>query len=271
MKKETAIVYMAAGISSRFEGRIKQLIKLTDNQTFIEYSLNQALKSGFIKIIFIVGNKTEIPFKEIFGSSYKGIPVLYAKQNYNPKTRDKPWGTLDALCSAHKLLDCQFVICNGDDIYGENTFRILFNHLQESEEEATIGYKLNEVLPETGKTHRAIFKAKNNYVESLSEVFNIDKKDLKASNVRAEDLCSLNIFALNPKIINIFKSRLKLFKKLHEGDRTAECLLPNEISNLVKRNKIRMKIYPAVDKWAGITNPEDEEIVRNMISNIMPA
>ena len=118
--KDIALVYMVAGMSSRFGGKIKQFAKVgPEGETLIEYSLNQAIPAGFTKIVFIVGNKTEKPFKEMFGDSYKGIPIKYASQNFDSASRDKPWGTTDALCSAKELLDCPFIICNGDDLYGK--------------------------------------------------------------------------------------------------------------------------------------------------------
>ena len=266
MEKETAIIYMVAGISSRFGGKIKQFAKITETQTLIEYSLDQALKAGFNKIIFIVGNKTEQPFKEKFGNSYNEIPIQYATQYYDPNIRDKPWGTCDAICSIKDIVNCPFVVCNGDDIYGENTFQILHNHLQNNDEEATIGYKLIDVLPETGGVNRGIYETtQDNYVTNLKETFNIEKSNLQATNTKPEDLCSMNIFALHPKTIHLLNTQLENFKQQHQGDRKAECLLPTEISKLLQTNQIKMKIYTATDKWFGITNTCDEEIVKKQL------
>lgn len=99
-----SVVYMVAGLSSRFGGKIKQFAKVGPNgETLIEYSLNQAIESGFKKIIFIVSKKTENFFREKFQFSYRGIPIYYAIQNFNDLERDKPWGTADALCSEKNL------------------------------------------------------------------------------------------------------------------------------------------------------------------------
>lgn len=266
MKQDIAVIYMVAGISSRFGGKIKQFVKVGPNdETLIEYSLNQAIKAGFTKIIFIVGNMTEKPFKEKFGNNYKGIPIYYALQTYNPEERDKPWGTSDALCIIKPVINCPFVICNGDDIYGENTFKILFNHLKESQEEATIGYKLCEVIPETGKTNRGIFNIKEGYVKDLKEVFNIEKGNLSATNCKPDDLCSMNFFALHPKVIDLVSVLLDDFKKKHKGDRRIEALLPEMLPILIRQGKIKMKIYSTTDKWIGVTNPGDEDVVREML------
>ncbi len=267
--KEVALVFMAAGISSRFKGKIKQFAKIgPNNETLIEYSINQAIKSGFSKIIFIVGSKTELPFKEIFKSSYRNIPVYYALQSYNENNRCRPWGTGDALCSAKDLLDCPFVVCNGDDIYGEKAFKILFNHLIYKDEEATLGYKLKNVLPGKGLTHRAIFKTNGNYVVVLKEVFNIDKNNLNLTKSKPDDLCSMNIFALHPKTLDFLNKNLIEFKKKNINDDKIEFLLPNELSRLIKHNKIKMKVYKTDEAWFGITNPEDEEIVRTKLKII---
>ena len=271
MKKDIAIVYMAAGLSSRFGGKIKQFAKVgINNETLIEYSLNQAIKSGITKIIFIVGEKTEQPFRELFKENYQGIPVYYALQIYDKKERDKPWGTTDALCSAKNLIDCPFIVCNGDDIYGENTFKILVNHFKKNKEEngASVGFKLINVIPEKGKVNRGIFKTNQNQeVRELKEVFNIEKNNFEATNTKPDNLTSMNIYALYPKTVEHLCNILEKFKKDNKENRTSECLLPNNISELIQKNLLRLKLYQTPDKWIGITNPEDEEIVRKILRN----
>ena len=260
---EIALVYMVAGISSRFGGKIKAFTDIGKG-TLIEYSLSQALPAGFSKIVFIVGNKTEKPFKEFFGESYNGIPVEYVKQEFDETTRDKPWGTADALCTLN--LDCKFVICNGDDIYGSKTFKLLTEHLRESNDEAVVGYKLSEAIPEQGKANRGIFSLdEKNYVSSLVEVMGIEKNDLASLNLKSEDLCSMNIYGFNPWIINLLRMELEKFKKQNEEDRKVECLLPEEVGKLIKSGKIKVKIYPASEKWYGVTHPGDEEIIKRSL------
>jgi NDP-sugar pyrophosphorylase family protein len=265
LPKEIALVYLVAGISSRFGGKIKQFAKVTDTETLIEYSMNQAIRAGFTKIIFVVGKLTENPFKEKFQDNYKGIPILYALQDYDSNERDKPWGTTDALVSAKSLIDCPFVFCNGDDIYGENTFKMLFNHLKTSSEEATIGYKLADVIPEEGAVKRGIFQIHNNYVQKITETFNIEKSNLNASGTNLADLCSMNIFALHPSTVKMLSEILSKFRQSHQGDRSIESLIPSDISSLAESGKIKIKIYSTTDKWFGVTNPQDEEVIREQI------
>ena len=268
--KKIALVYMVAGLSSRFGGKIKQFAKVgPNNETLIKYSIKQALVAGFSKIIFIVGNKTEKPFKEMFGEKYKNIPILYAKQNFDQETREKPWGTADALCSAKELLNCPFVVCNGDDIYGRNSFRTLFEHLQKKETCATLGYKLGEVLPEQGNVNRGIFEinSENNQVKSIRELLGISKSKLNEKNLSPENLCSMNIFALNTETLKSLCKIVNTFKEENKTNPKIECLLPRELGNLIKKEKIIMKIYSTDDKWIGITNPEDEIIVKEFLRN----
>jgi dTDP-glucose pyrophosphorylase len=204
---------MVAGLSSRFEGKAKALAKITENESLIEYSLNQALPSGFNKIIFIVSDKTKPLFEERFGDSYKNIPIHYALQDHNSEKRDRPWGTLDALCSAAHLLNESFVICNGDDLYGKDTFKILHNHLEnnENEEGVTAGYYLKDVLPKNGAVNRGIFQITNSYVTKIEEQLGIHKDNLKEKNLDHSHLCSMNIFGLFPSSLEKLNQILNNF------------------------------------------------------------
>ena len=273
MKKNIAVVYLAAGISSRFSGKIKQLEKVgPKGETLIEYSIQQALKAGFNKIIFIVGEKTQAGMRGTFGKSYQGVPIFYAMQKYDPTERDKPWGTADALYAAKEFIDCPFVICNGDDIYGESSFKTLKEHLEFHSEEASLGYTLRQVLPASGTTNRGIFKVEGVYVKEIKEVLNISASDLSASGLSEDSLSSMNIFALNLSTLNILGERVRIFKEKNKGDRKIECYLPVEISELIKEGKIAMRLYRAKDQWLGITNPGDEvdvkkALLRNMKKN----
>lgn len=256
------VVYMVAGLSSRFGGKIKQFAKVTDTETLIEYSMNEAIKAGAKKFVFIVGTLTETPFKEKFGTNYNGLPIDYALQKFDSAERDKPWGTVDALVSAKNVLDTGFIVCNGDDLYGANNFKILFDHLKKSSEDASVGYQLEKVVPETGSVNRGLYKTSEDYVMSIDETFGITKSDLeKYPNY----LCSMNFFALHPETVLLLEAQLDKFKTENKGNRKVECLLPVEISNLIAKGKIKLKLYPANGDWLGITNPDDEFIVREII------
>jgi len=266
-KKQIAIAYMVAGMSSRFGGKIKQFARIgPDNETLIEYSINQAIKAGFNKIIFIVGEKTKLLFREMFGNNYKEIPIEYTFQNYDKEKRDRPWGTVDAVCTL-KGINHPVVVCNGDDIYGEETFQILFNHLKNNNHEATVGYSLLSVIPEHGAVHRGVFKInKDNQIIDLKETFNIEKSKLHLIDINPNDLVSMNIWALFPESIEKLNQQLEKFRQTNFNSRTAECLLPDEIGNLIKTNQIKMQLYPTNSKWFGVTSPDDEIKVRESLA-----
>jgi len=266
--KEIAIVYLMAGISSRFNGKIKQLARVGPNsETLLECSLSQSLPAGFSKIIFIVGPKTYDAIKEIFGDSYKGVPIQYAFQDFDTTKRDRPWGTTDAVTTIKNLVTTSFVVCNGDDLYGEQAFKLLFNHLQNNENCATVGYKLKNVVPKHGSVNRGIFQVENNFVKSVKENFNVTLDNFREKDLSEESLCNMNLFALTPEALEMLDDIVIKFKEKNKEDRKIECLLPEDIGELINEQKIKVKIYPTDETWIGITNPDDEEHVKELLKN----
>jgi len=260
---------MVAGLSSRFGGKIKQFARVgPQDETLIEYSLNQALPAGFTKIIFIVGNMTEKPFKEIFGNSYKNVPVHYALQSFDAATRDKPWGTGDAVCSATKLINEPFVICTGDDIYGSKTFEILANHLRTENTEITVVKKLIEMLPEKGSVSRGTFEIdKNDYVIGARETHEVNRENLADKKLKEDSPTNLSVFGLHPETLKLLDKKLKEFKEENKDNRKIEFYLNIELAKLAQEGIIKIKLYNTPEKWLGITNPEDEEKVRAELKN----
>jgi NDP-sugar pyrophosphorylase family protein len=229
--------------------------------------MDQALKAGFNKIFFIVGEKTQEPFYLMFGDSYNGIPVRYIKQDFDILLRDKPWGTCDALCTLKGVVDCPFVVCNGDDIYGEDAFRLLLNHLKSGSNDCvTLGYNLLKTLPERGSVNRGIFNiAKDGCVIDIDETINIFKDKLNERGISSSSLVSMNIFGLYPEVIEMLDEKLSTFKKNNCESKDCECYLPSELSNLIYEGKIKMKCFHCDDNWFGVTNPEDEKIVKEQL------
>lgn len=263
-----ALVYAVAGMSSRFNGEIKQLANVgPNNEPLIEYSIKQAIPHGFGEIIFIVSEKTEKAFRALFKDNYKGMPIKYAKQTFNPEERDSPWGTTDAICCASHLINSNFIFCNGDDIYGEEAFNILTSHLNKNpEQDAAPGYILSNTFKETKKGNRAIFYIdEDKYIRKVTEIKDIEKRKYHEKNLSSDNLCSMNIWALTPKTLSLLNQQLQKFKEKNKGNRTIECKIATELSNLIEENKISLKIYPTNTTTIGITYPEDIEIVRKKL------
>ena len=257
------IVYLVAGMSSRYKGKIKAFAEVgPNNETLIEISLNQALKAGANKIIFIVSKQTEQPFKEKLGNNYKDIPIEYAIQEFNSEKRDKPWGTCDAVCSI-KEINNPFIVATGDDLYGKKTFEILAQHLENNQEDATAVVKLIDLLPKQGFVNRGIFKVdEENYITDAQEIIGVEKNNLLEKGVTENTPSSISIFALHPETLQFLKEKLNLFKRQHSNDRRIECFLNTTLGDLIKENKIKMKILYTPEKWMGITNPGDEILIR---------
>lgn len=260
------IVYMVAGLSSRFGGKIKQFARVGLNgETLIEVSMKQAIKAGAKKIVFVASEKTKIPFKEKFGNSFENTPIFYSEQFFDKEKRDKPWGSTDALVSAKENIDDDFIVLNGDDLYGENAIKSVVDFLENSDknEGVTIGYKLKKVLPEKGKTNRGIFKTnENSEVIQIKEILEIEKDKLEEKELNENDLTSMNIFGLPKKILTNIEEKLIEFKEKNKDDKKIECYLPVILSELISEKKLVLKLLKTNDKWFGVTNPEDEEIVR---------
>jgi len=288
------LVYPVAGLSSRFNYEMKWLTKVGPNdESLIEYSIKQALPAGFTEIIFIVGDKTEQSFRDAFGNNYQwvveegtnlggrvgqsppnsrkviSIPIKYTKQTFNPETRDKPWGTSDAICTVLPILNNPCIFCNGDDIYSTEAFQTLTNHLKNNpEENAAIGYQLENTFKEQTKGNRGMFTTdQDNFVQKIVETYDIEKNNYHKQNLTAQDPCSMNIWALTPQTIQHLNQQLQEFKQANQDNRTAECLLPNELSNLCQKNLAKIKLYPTTTTTIGLTYPEDVEKMRQAIAN----
>lgn len=262
---EIAIVYPVAGMSSRFGGEVKQLIKVGKNQeTLIELSLKQAIRAGFNKIVFIVGQKTEDKFKELFGNEYNGVPIVYTKQVFDPKTRDKPWGTTDALLSIKGAIDCPFGFANGDDLYGTEGFIQLYNALAKKQNVA-VGYNLFETLPDEGKVNRGTFVLEGEFVVDAKENLGVSKQDLLGLNKDAP--ANMNLFGFQPEFLDILQAIYLKFRKEHEGDRKVEGLLVDDVGDAIKNHGFKLNYYQSQGKWIGVTRPEDEPAVKEFLTN----
>jgi len=262
-----SLVCLAAGMSKRFGGELKQLARVgKNNETLIECIINQAIPAKFDKIIFVVREETKEKFEEIFGKNYKSIPVFYALQKFDKEKREKPWGTGDAVCSAIEFIQEPCVVCTGDDLPGEETFKILTTHLRNKKENATAAKRLIEMLPKEGTVNRGIFRVEKEKVIDGEEVIGISRENFKERGFGEEDFVSISIFALHPQTINLINERLNDFKEKNRENKIIEFYLNIHLIDLIKENKIEMNIYSTEEEWIGITNKEDEERVKNELN-----
>lgn len=280
----TTLVVLAAGIGSRYGQGIKQLAKMDDNgYTIIDYSIYDAIKAGFNKVVFIIRKDIEEDFKEIIGNRIeKIVEVEYAYQDMDlpkgfesPKDRKKPWGTVDALISTKNIVKEPFLIINADDYYGKGVFDSLHEFLVTSDKKiddklqiAMAGYKLKNTLSDKGAVTRGVsIGNEENKLVDIIETHEIklekdgkisSKENLDSDILNLETTVSMNLWASFPEFIDMSKDYfIKYLEKNKENLDSCEYVLPEMIGELIKENKADVTILPTNDKWIGITYKED--------------
>lgn len=294
--KETALVIMAAGIGSRYGAGIKQLAKVgPGGEIIMDYSIHDALKAGFNKIIFIIRKDIEAEFKEVIGNRIEqGAKVEYAYQDLHdlpegytlPAGRTKPWGTAQAILAARDLIDCPFIVINADDFYGAGGFQKVHDYLvNEMTEEGgkldlcMAGFVLGNTLSENGTVARGVCKAdENGHLLSVTETYEVGMTDgVVTGKVNGEtvtlsekDMVSMNMWGLPASMVKVLSDRFPAFlDNVKEGDLKAEYLLPMVIDDLIHEGSAAVKVLPTDDKWYGMTYQEDRAYVEASIRGMI--
>lgn len=291
------LVVLAAGIGRRYGAGIKQLAKLDDNgYTIIDYSIYDALKAGFDKVVFIIRRDIEKDFREIIGDRMEEfIEVAYVYQSMDlpggfisPEGREKPWGTVPAILAAKDEVDEPFLIINADDYYGKNVFVDLFDYLSNIDDKnskipvAMPGYKLANTLSKNGSVTRGVSLADDNsHLTKIIETHEISenpdgtihsKENLSADILNKDSLVSMNMWASTPDFITKADEYfLDFLEKNKDKLDSAEYVLPEMVDQMLADNLIEVKILPTNEKWIGITYKEDlkpaQEEFRKLIEN----
>jgi hypothetical protein len=285
-----AIVFMVAGMSSRFGGNPKQFAQVgPNNETLIEYSVHQALTQPFSAIYFICNPRTEIEFRKKFGNIYQGRQVHYIYQNYDTIKRKKPWGTIDAIAQLYHQTKSNnnkkdkeaYIIINGDDIYGQETFKNGYNRFTQISTTNTsntphttnfIGtIPLSKTIPKEGKVNRGVIwtSEETNLVTKMEEMMNISSETL--SDEYKDMYANVNFIGLQPTTLKNIYEAVEYFKMNQIGkpdSDTIECLLPDIFTSLIENNDLKLEILQITNPIYGITNPEDEETLRKTLATL---
>ena len=281
--KETLVI-LAAGMGSRYGG-LKQIDGVGNhNEPIIEFTIFDAIKTGFKKIVLIIRKEHEEAFEQALVSKIRPyIEVEYAFQDVSdipqgiqiPADRVKPWGTTHALLACRNILkDDPFVVCNADDFYGRNAFEQVMKFFHESNDDneyCMVGYKVENTLSDNGTVTRGVCqKDENGYLSSIKEVMNIKWND-KHDGVEMEDNgsyktmemgspVSMNFWGFKPSVISklneIFKNEIG--EGIKNNPLKYEALLPNHVGYIVKENKGKVKVLTSNDSWFGVTYKEDK-------------
>lgn len=290
-----SLVIMAAGLGSRFGQGIKQLEAVgLNNEIIMDYSIYDAIKAGFNKIVFIIRKDIEEEFNKAIGNRIKnicdrlGVEVCYAFQSLEdlpegvtlPAERKKPWGTGQAILACKDLINEPFAVINADDYYGKEAFENIYNFLKEYNtskpyEYCMSGFILKNTLSDNGGVTRGVCKVDgDSFLKEIVETKNIIKKDNKAfvndKEIDYNSNVSMNMWGFTHEFIELLEEGFKrFFENIESEELTKEYLLPIYIEELLEKNKISVKVLKTNDKWFGITYKEDKDLVVNSFKNLI--
>lgn len=290
-KENLTLLIMAAGMGSRFWG-LKQIEPFGPNGEFlIDYSIYDAIRAGFTKVVFIIKEENYEIFKETIGKRVEDkIPVEYVFQKLEnlpegytcPEERVKPWGTAHAILSAKNNIVEPFAIINADDFYGYDAFRVVSEFLRSKQEEntyAVVGYQVKNTLTENGAVKRGVCELDNNYLKEIIESNVIEEEgiitatplDGRDSFTIACDTCvSMNMLGFNPSLFPYIDKHFPEFlEKNKDNILKCEYLIPDILTMATKEGYAKTKVLPTTAKWEGVTYQEDKESVVKAIQNLI--
>ena len=293
MNKDATLLILAAGMGSRFGG-LKQIEPMGPNGEFIiDYSVYDAIKAGFNKIVFIIKKENYELFKETIGKRIEPhIKVEYAFQELSnipegysiPEDRVKPWGTAHAVWCAKDYIHEPFAMINADDFYGRDAYIKAYEFLSnidiDSSNFGMIGYRVANTLTENGAVKRGVCKVdKDNYLVDIIES-NIEKVNgvITASpldgsdsfEVKENDTVSMNFLLFTPRIFDYIEEKFGNFLEENKDNMDkCEYYIPVVIGNLIKEGKASTKVLETSASWHGVTYKEDTPDVKKAIKNLV--
>ena len=280
------LLVLAAGMGSRFGG-LKQLDPVgPDDETIMDYSVFDARREGFGKIVFVIRRDLLEPFKRTIGARFeRHVAVDYVFQEVDklvpgftvPEGRIKPWGTTHAILMAANVIHEPFAVINADDFYGAGSYRVLAHHLQSgTPDHAMVGFVLRNTLSDFGTVGRGVCHVdKDGYLKDLAELRAIECEGSRITNIDSEgqetvltgaEIVSMNMWGFTPQIFGQLYEQFQRFLKRYAGDVNAECYIPSTVNTLIQSGQARVKVLPSVDAWFGMTYRDDHpRVVKNLV------
>ena len=270
----TTLVVMAAGMGSRFGG-LKQAEPITSNgRCILDFSVYDAKKAGFNKVVFIIRHDMEEDFKRLVGdriASTIDVDYVFQPTDCLPEGRTKPFGTGHAILCCKDIVKSPFAIINADDYYGANAFYEIHDHLANAAkgEYAMTAYRLGNTLSKNGTVSRGVCNTENGYLKKVTEVTKIDPQgkcemDGNAVTLSPDTVVSMNLWGLTTDIFDILEVEYDKFLKTANLLKD-EFYIPLVVSDAVNAGKATVKVYTNNDKWYGITYREDLAEVKEAI------
>ena len=280
---EYTLVIMAAGLGSRF-GSLKQITPIGPNGEFIiDYSVYDAIRAGFNKIVFIIRKDFYEDFRNTIGKRLEGkVKVEYVFQELDDlpsgyvssKERVKPWGTAAAIYSARNVIKGSFAVINADDFYGVEVFKELFDGVKNNEN-IVLGYKAYNTMSKNGSVKRGMLLGDNKLkgikeckMEVCGDMILSSPLDGSDSFKTSFDtLVSMNAFAFTKDVLDIIVNNFSIFLKDNIDNLNSEYLVPDVINHEVSLGNLSFNIRKTNSKWHGVTYKEDKEEVIKAIDN----
>ena len=294
MVKPTLVI-MAAGMGSRYGG-LKQIDPVGPNgEIIMDYSIYDALKAGFGKVVFVIKEEFQEVFRERIGYKIENlVNTAYVYQRIDdipdglqvPEGRVKPWGTGHAVLSCRNAVDTPFAVINADDFYGSSAFKLLNDYLTSGADAqgryrySMAGFILENTLSDHGHVARGVCTVDSEgYLQEIHERTNIKKFEDEAKysddgqnwvEIPKNSIVSMNTWGFTPSIFGELEARFSSFFRDNSSNLLkAEYFLPEVVDQLISEGKAKVKVLPSKDRWYGVTYQEDKPLVTKAIRNFI--
>jgi NDP-sugar pyrophosphorylase family protein len=285
MNKDITLVVMAAGMGSRFGG-LKQIEPIgPKGEAILDFSVYDAIKAGFTKVVFVIKHAIEKDFKEFVGNRIeKKVKVEYVFQEIDklpegytcPEGREKPWGTAHAILCCKDVVNEPFAVVNADDFYGRSAFVKMAEFLKsDSDDYAMVGFRLVNTLTENGYVSRGVCDIEKGELKSVTERTKImdckyTEDDGATWTALPEDtVVSMNLWGFRPDVFGYIETGFKKFLDEKIDVPKSEYYLPAVVSERIENGEKSVKVLIAEDKWYGVTYKEDKQVVVDAIGKMV--
>lgn len=282
------LVIMAAGMGSRFGG-LKQIEPMDEYGNFIiDYSIYDAIKAGYDKVVFIIKKENYDIFRDTIGKRIENkINVEYVFQDLNdlpdgyscPKDRVKPWGTAHAILACQNVVKEPFTIINSDDFYGLDAYLKASDFIRKNTNDyGMTGYLVKNTITGNGKVKRGVCSIEDGFVTSLieSEIEYVNGMYIASPlngdepfNVNGDDIVSMNMFTFTPCIFDYLKREFPIFLDKNIDNLSSEFLIPDLVFKQIREENVKLHVLSTTSKWLGVTYREDKDMVVNSLKELV--
>lgn len=259
-------------------------------ESIIDYSIFDAIRAGFGKVVFVLNPKIEKDFKDIYEPRLNGkIKTDYVLQEVSAvpdgvsinSERIKPWGTGHAVLVAKNVINEPFAVINADDFYGKNAFELISNFMHEkgnnSSEYGMVGYKLSNTLSENGSVSRGVCQTDKGYLTDVVERTSIINQGSKIvfeeNNIKhdidANSVVSMNFWGFTPLFFDQLEKDFRIFIANNADNIKAEFYIPSVANDLIKKNEAEIAVLTSNDKWFGVTYKDDKETTIKRVKDLV--